>query len=128
MEGGEHIKKHLEQIERNIELNTNDPVLRGGFTQVPNFVLKDPELSMGAKVTYSMFLSYAWNNDYVFPGQDRLAEHLGVTQARVSQFTKELSEKGLLEVTRRGLGKSNLYKLNFTVRDSKASKNLRNKR
>ena len=33
--GADHIKKHLENIERNIELNTKDPVLRGGFTQVP---------------------------------------------------------------------------------------------
>ena len=49
----EHIGAALR--ERNIELATNDPVARGGFTQVPNFILKNPELSLGAKVTYSMF-------------------------------------------------------------------------
>ena len=27
--------------ERNIELATLDPVARGGFTQVPNFILRD---------------------------------------------------------------------------------------
>ena len=47
--------------ERNIELVTFDPVARGGFTQVPNFILKDGDLSLGAKVTYSMFLHYAWH-------------------------------------------------------------------
>jgi hypothetical protein len=27
-------------IEHNIELATNDPIARGGLTQVPNFILK----------------------------------------------------------------------------------------
>jgi hypothetical protein len=36
--------------EQNITLNTSDPVARGGFTQVPNFILKDGSLSIGAKV------------------------------------------------------------------------------
>ena len=44
--------------ERNIELATNDPVARGGFTQVPNFILRDGTLSLGAKVAYSMFLHF----------------------------------------------------------------------
>lgn len=117
--GGDHIKKHLDAIERNIELNTKDPVLRGGFTQVPNFILEDPNISIGAKVTYAMFLKYAWDNDYVFPGQDRLASHIGMSVSRINDFIKELAEISLLEVTRRGQGKTNLYKLNFTVRDKR---------
>ena len=102
-------------LERNIELATNDPVTRGGFTQVPNFILKDGELSLGAKVTYSMFLHYAWHNDSCFPGQERLAADMGITQGRVSQFIKELQQAGLIEITRRGLGKTNLYRIKFVV-------------
>ena len=34
--------------ERNIELATLDPVARGGFTQVPNFILKDGNIGLGA--------------------------------------------------------------------------------
>ena len=62
--------EHISQIlmERNIELDTLDPVTRGGFTQVPNFILRDGKLSIGAKVTYAMFLSYAWHNEACFPG------------------------------------------------------------
>ena len=109
----EHIGAALR--ERNIELATNDPVARGGFTQVPNFILRHPDLSLGAKVTYSMFLHYAWNNDSCFPGQERLAADMGITQGRVSQFIKELQQADLIEITRRGLGKTNLYRVKFVV-------------
>jgi hypothetical protein len=83
----EHIGAALR--ERNIELATNDPVVRLGFTQVPNFILKDAKLSLGAKVTYSMFLHYAWHNDSCFPGQERLAADMGITQGRVSRACRK---------------------------------------
>jgi hypothetical protein len=41
----EHISDALR--ERNIELATSDRVARGGFTQVPNFILRDGTLSLG---------------------------------------------------------------------------------
>src|SRR6184192_1978143 len=88
--------------ERNIELATNNPVLRGGFTQVPNFILKNSNLSLGAKVTYAMFLSYAWHNDSCFPGQERLAEDMGMSRSRVTEFVGELERAGLVKIQRRG--------------------------
>ena len=115
----EHIGQALR--ERNIELATSDPVARGGFTQVPNFILRDGTLGLGAKVAYSMFLHFAWNNDSCFPGQDRLAHHMGMSVSRVNEFIKELEAAGLIEIKRRGQGKTNLYKVNFVVK-SKASK------
>jgi hypothetical protein len=101
--------------ERNIQLDTLDPIARGGFTQVPNFILKDPTLSVGAKVAYAMFLSYAWHNDSCFPGQERLAEAIGMSVSRVNEFIKSLEVAGLIEIIRRGQGKTNLYKIKFTV-------------
>ena len=109
--------------ERNIEIASNDPIVRGGFTQVPNFILKNAELSLGAKVTYAMFLHYAWHNDSCFPGQERLAGDMGMSQSRVSEFIKELQTAGLIEITRRGQGRTNLYKLGYVVQ--KASKKPR---
>src|ERR1041384_8258858 len=99
----EHIGATLR--EKNIKLATNDPVARGGFTQVPNFILKDPDLSLGAKVTYSMFLSYAWNNGSCFPGQERLAADVRMSRPRVTHFISELKNAGLITIKRRGLGK-----------------------
>ena len=110
--------KPLDEImrEHNITLATADPVAHGGFTQVPNFILRDGELSLGAKVTYSMFLSYAWHNDSCFPGQERLAEDMGMSRSRVTEFISELERSGLIEIQRRGQGKTNLYTLHFQVK------------
>jgi len=102
--------------EKNIELDTKDPVVRGGFTQVPNFILKDPNISPGAKVTYSMFLSYAWHNDSCFPGQEKLAADMGMSRSRVAEFIGELRKAGLISIKRRGLGKTNVYRIHFSVK------------
>ena len=104
--------------EQNITLATTDPVARGGFTQIPNFILKDPSLSVGAKVAYSMFLSYAWHNDSCFPGQERLAEDMGMSRSRVTEFISELEKAGLVTIHRRGQGKTNLYTVHFQVKST----------
>ena len=101
--------------EKNLQLDTDNLVLRGGFTQVPNFILKDPKLSVGAKVAYAMFLSYAWHNDSCFPGQGRLAEDMGMSRSRVTEFVSELEKAGLITIQRRGLGKTNIYTIHFQV-------------
>ena len=111
--------QHIGMQVRNIELVTDDPVARGGFTQVPNFLFDIKELSFGARIVYSKFLQYAWSNDFCFTGQERLAEEIGCTRVRVTQFVKELQQQGLVEVTRRGQGKTNVYRLHFRVKSQK---------
>ncbi len=105
--------------ERNIELDTKDPVARSGFTQVPNFILKNPDLSVGAKVVYAMFLSYAWHNDSCFPGQQKLAADMGMSRVRVTQLIGELQQAGLITIERRGLGKTNIYTIHFRVKSKR---------
>lgn len=100
---------------QNMVLEGFDPVSAGGFTQVPNCVLNSKDLSFSAKVVYAKLLSYAWNNDRVFPGQERMAEELGSTQQTVSRAVVELETVGYLEIKRRGLGRTNLYTLRHTV-------------
>ena len=105
--------------EKTIVLETLDPIVQFGFTQVPNFVLTDERLSIGAKLTYAMFLHYAWHKDSCFPGQDRLAVDIGMSRSRVTEFVRELERVGLVEITRRGQGKTNLYKIKFVVKKVK---------
>lgn len=102
--------------ERTIELDTLDPITRSGFTQVPNFILTDDRLTLGARITYAMFLHYAWHKDSCFPGQDRLAVDIGMSKSRVNEYVKELESAGLVEITRRGQGRTNFYKIKFVVR------------
>ena len=111
----EHIAAQLETTKRNIEIVGADPVTRHGFTQVPNFVLTNKDLSVGAKLAYAMLLKYAWTDDACFPGQQKLAEDIGSGERSVRTYLKELEEANFLEVTQRGLGKTNLYRLHITV-------------
>ncbi len=103
------------KIRQNIILSGFDPVSAGGFTQVPNFLINNQRLSAGAKLVYAKLLSYAWNNDRVFPGQERLAEAIGMGRRTVIRATNELQKEGYLDVNRRGQGKTNMYTLYHTV-------------
>jgi biotin operon repressor len=115
----ERIERQVAELGDTIKLHNADPVTRLGFTQVPNVILKNDSLSFGAKVTYSMFLSYAWHNNSAFPGQGRVAEDLGITERQIRRLVQELKDAGLLEVQRRGLGKTNIYHLYLTVKKKK---------
>jgi hypothetical protein len=106
----------LKEKERNMRINSADPVALHGFTQVPNFILRHSDISIGAKTIYSLLLSYAWHNDLCFPGQDRLAKDVGMGIASVNRFIKELETCSLIEITRRGQGKTNFYTINFVVK------------
>ena len=112
----DHIGAQLKTIEQNIKVNSADPIALHGFTQLPNFILRNPDISIGAKTTYSLFLSYAWHNNLCFPGQDTLAEHMGAHVSTVSRAITELEDCSLIEIERRGQGKTNFYTVNFVVK------------
>ena len=111
----QHIGANLENTKRNIEIIGADLVSLHGFTQVPNFILTNKELSVGAKLYYAMLLKYAREKDYCFPGQQTLAEDMGSSERSVRTYQKELEDAKFLEVIQRGLGKTSLYKLDLTV-------------
>jgi len=93
------------------DIYIEDDALRQGFTQIPNVILRRPDISPGSKLAYVMLLSYAWHKDSCFPGQDTLSEDMGVSNRSVVTYMKELQSVGLLIVKRRGLGLTNLYVL-----------------
>jgi hypothetical protein len=95
----DHIWAALENTRRNIEIIGADLVTLHGFTQVPNFILTNKDLSVGAKLYYAMLLKYAREKDYCFPGQQTLAEDMGSSERSVRTYQKELEDAGFLEVT-----------------------------
>jgi DNA-binding FadR family transcriptional regulator len=88
---------------------------------VPNFILTNPGISVGAKLAYAMLLKYAWQDDACFPGQVKLAEDMGATDRSVRTYLKELESAELLEIKQRGLGKTNLYRLHLTIKPKTGS-------
>lgn len=118
----EHISPRVANIARNIEIVGADKATQFGFTQVPNFILTEPNLSVGAKLTYAMLLRYAWQNDFCFPGQERLANDMGAGKRTVIRFMAELEKAGYIAVTRRGLGQTNLYQLFLKITHPERSK------
>ena len=104
--------------QKTIILEGADLLSARGFTQVPNHILESKELSPGAKLTYTMLLKYAWQNDFCFPGQDRLADDMGTSRQTANTHIQELSKKKFIIVKRQGQGKSNIYTLKLTVDNS----------
>jgi hypothetical protein len=98
---GEVIKRHTIVV-----LNQQ---LKHGFTQLPNYVLKDKSLSFGARLAYAVLLSYAWQEDSCFPGQMRMAADLGSTERSVRRFLTELKQRGFIAWKQQGLNKTNVY-------------------
>jgi biotin operon repressor len=102
----------MESVSKVLEKHTiiiQNAALRQGFTQIPNYVLRDGRLSFGARLTYTMLLSYAWQEGSCFPGQERIACDLGVSRQRISEYLRELRKVGYIDWKRRGLGKTNVY-------------------
>lgn len=75
--------------------------MQGGFTVVPNIVLRHPDLSGDARWLYTMLAHYAWQDERCFPGQDTLHEALGMSVRRVRAATRELEAAHLIGVQRR---------------------------
>ena len=83
-------------------------LLRKGFTSIPNYVFGLP-ISSNAKLIYMALLSYAWTNDSCYPGLATLCRDVSLTDKPVTKAIGELCGASLLEVKRRGQGKTNLY-------------------
>ena len=113
------ISEALADRYKNIILDGFDPVAAAGFTQVPNVILKSTELSVGAKLTYAMLLSYAWQNESCFPGQETLAEDMGSGRCSVVRYLDELERQGIVSIKRQGLGKVNIYTLHAKVKSKR---------
>lgn len=95
-----------------LEKNTvviQDTALKSGFVQLPKFILTDKKLSAYAKLSYALLLSYAWQKDSCFPGQQRMAEDLGVSERHLRRAIKELEDSNYISIERRGLNKTNVY-------------------
>lgn len=82
-----------------------------GFTKLPNAILFAPKLSPASKTLYLLLVNYSRQDGHCFPGQQRMAEDLGVSRKSIGKWLQELSRFGLITSKRRGLTKTNVYHL-----------------
>jgi len=83
-------------------------LLRRGFTSIPNYIFGMP-ISSNAKLIYMALLSYAWNNRSCYPGLAKLCSDVSLSDKPITKAIEELTHAALLEVRRRGQGKTNIY-------------------
>ncbi len=90
-----------------------DLATEGGYAAVPNFILQHKKLSDGAVRVVALLIKYAWQDPYCFPGQERLATDMGTSTRTIRRHVKDAQENGILTIKQRGLGKTNIYELDF---------------
>lgn len=72
-----------------------------GFAQLLHVIVRDPQLSDGAKITYSLLLEYAQQKGKCWPGVERMAEDRNKTPGTISCHLEELVKRGLISRYRR---------------------------
>jgi hypothetical protein len=65
--------------------------------RVPNAILFDHQLSLGARVLYMILLSYDWQPGQLFPNLDMLQKDMQCDIEALITFLYELKAHGVLE-------------------------------
>lgn len=89
--------------------------VREDYTQIPNTILQHPDVSPGAKLTYSILLMYARKKGSCFPGQETMATDMGAGVRSVIRYLQELEKAKLIRIKRNGLNRPNTYYLSKWV-------------
>jgi hypothetical protein len=84
---------------------------QGGFTAIPNRLMENADLSLDARMVYAMLLKFAWQKDFCFPPQDRIATDLGIGIRSVRTYLNEFREAGLITWKQQGLNRPTVYYL-----------------
>lgn len=80
-----------------------------GFTALPNLVLLDETLTNPAKILYALLRLYARQKERCWPGQERLADHLGTSTRHVRTLLNDLKAVRLIDWERPDHNHTNVY-------------------
>src|SRR5581483_882795 len=100
---GELVKERVERV------MVENEMLRAGFAALPYVVLRDTKLSIGARLTYAVLLSYAWQEDSTFVGQAKMAKDMGISQRQLQRNLYELRDAGYVDISRKDRRFNNTY-------------------
>jgi len=76
---------------------------------IPNLIVQDKKLSVGAKLTFGVMCQFAGKNGVCYPKQGAIAERLGVSKRQAQRYIEELKKEGYIRVSQQGLTKPNIY-------------------
>ncbi len=88
-----------------------DPRISGGFTQIPNALLRSPVLCTEEKLLYGVIYSHLWQPDSIVVTQKLLAYELAIGDRQVRRWLTRLEDLGLVRVIQQGVQKPNIYEL-----------------
>jgi len=100
---GELVRQRVERV------IIENEMMRAGFAALPYVVLRDTKLSIGARLTYAVLLSYAWQDDATFVGQEKMAKDIGISERQLRRFLYELKETLYIEISRKDKRFNNTY-------------------
>ena len=78
------------------QTNFRNPVEQLGYAMMPHAVMQDPNISDGAKVTYSIYIRHAQQKGSCFPGIKTMARIRGKSTGTISRHNEELEQAGYI--------------------------------
>lgn len=100
---GDIVQKRVERI------IVENEMLRAGFAAFPYLLMRDRNLSIGARLTYAFLLMYAWQEGSCFTKQASIAETMGVSSRQLQRYLYELREAKYISITRQDKRFNNTY-------------------
>jgi biotin operon repressor len=100
---GELAKRRFDQVV------IKNQMLKAGFAAFPYLVMRDKNLSVGARLTYAFLLMYAWQDESCFAGQERMSEDMGISRAQVQRYLYELRDTKYIQIERKDKRYNNTY-------------------
>lgn len=89
-------------------------IYEDGYGLIAKKIMKDTNITLGAKALYSYICSYAGTSGKAFPGRDLILHELGISKDTFSKYKNELVEHGYLAITQEkdnGKFKHNVYEI-----------------
>jgi len=83
--------------------------MKKNFTQIPNRIIRDVNLSNCLFRTYVALRAYAYGENKSFPAQQTVADDLGKRRETINRHIAELEKGGYIKKRRRGYSLSNEY-------------------
>ena len=84
-------------------------LLRAGFAAFPYLIMRDKDLSIGARLSYAFLLMYAWQEGSCFPKQANMAEAIGISSRQLQRYLQELEKANYIRITREDKRFNNTY-------------------